>query len=125
LTSLPLAEHHHGRVVVARLLGRDLAISDDDHLVARLHEPRGGPIHRDVTRAARRLDRVGCETSAGIDVEHIDPLARQDAGEVQQVAVDGDRALVIEIGAGHGRPMQLRLQHGEEHWSLSLGPRGR
>ena len=44
LDLVAVAEQHHGRVIVARLLGRDPAIGDDDDFVTRLHQPRGGAV---------------------------------------------------------------------------------
>ena len=46
---------------------------------------------------------------------------------VEQVPIDGDRALIIHIGPGHRRSVELRLQHREQHsqsWSqLARVPR--
>ena len=55
------------------------AVGDDDHLVALLHQARGGAVDADHPRAARRLDGVGGEPGAGRDVEHVDLFVRQDA----------------------------------------------
>jgi hypothetical protein len=107
-------------MVVARLLGGDLAIGDDDHPVAGLYQAGRGAVHRHVVRPARGLDGVGGEAPAGIDVEHVDLLMRQDAGGVEQVAVDGDRALIVHVRASHRGAVELRLHHREQHGRRSF-----
>ena len=95
--------------------GLHARVGDHDHLVARLHQPRGRAVDPDDPAAPRRLDDIGGEARARGDVEHVHLLVRQEGGGVQEVAVDGDGAFVLEVGLGHGRPMQLGAQHGEQH----------
>jgi hypothetical protein len=107
-------------MIIARFLGRDLAIGDDDDCVALLHQPGRGAVDGNIARAPRGLDGIGGEAPAGVDIEHVHLLMRQDAGGVEQVAVDGDRALVVHIGARHRRPVELGFQHGEQHGRSSF-----
>src|SRR5690606_17237371 len=52
---------------------------------------------------------VGLETGAIVDVDDLHLLVLEDVGRLHEEGVDRDRALVLEVGAGHGRPVNLGL----------------
>ena len=60
------------------------------------------------------VTRADLDYEGSISVD-LDLLVRQDARRIQQVAVDGDRAFVVEIGLGHRGAVQLGLHHGQQH----------
>ena len=47
--------------------------------------------------------------------EHVHLLVLTDVGQLHQAGVEGDRADVVEIGTGDGRPVDLRLHHDPSH----------
>src|SRR5690606_14613188 len=72
-------------------------VGADDHQVARLRAVRGGAVHRDDAAALFRADRVGDETLAVVDVEDVHLFVFADAGNVEQAAVDGAGAFVMQL----------------------------
>ncbi len=64
---------------------------------------------------ARPFDDVRREALAVIDVVDLDVLVRQKAGGFDEVAVDLQRALVVQVAFGDGGPVQFAPQHGDEH----------
>lgn len=105
----------HGRTMGLGFRLGHLRIGDDDDQIIALGEPRGGPIDPDHARARGRLDGIGGEARARVDVQHIDLLIGQDARGGQEILVDGNRPLVIEIALRHHRAMDFRFHHGEVH----------
>ena len=51
-------------------------------------------------------------------------LVLEDLGGLEQLAADGDAALVVEVGVGDGGPVDLRLEkmHTMRHGSLQSRP---
>ena len=60
-------------------------------------------------------DRVGLKARAVVDVHDVDLLVLEDVGGLQQVGVDRDRADVVQVAIGDGRPVDLRLEHHALH----------
>src|SRR5439155_15683556 len=108
--------------LVSRQLGLVvLRVRDDDHLVAGVHEASRGTVEDDVAGTAR--DHIRFEAGTVVDVEHVHLLVLSDVGELHQPRVEGDRSDVVEIGAGDGGAVDLRLHHGPLHqWSASCIP---
>src|SRR5256885_12514693 len=84
--------------------------------MARLHEARGSPVEDDVTRSA--FHRVGLEARAIVDVQHRDLLELTDVGEHHELAAQRDGADVVEVRAGDGGAVDLRLHHHAVHARL-------
>src|SRR5439155_4258422 len=89
-------------------------------LVARVHEAGGRTVQDDVTGTTR--DHVGLEPRAVVDVEDVHLFVLADVGELHQAGVERDRADVIEVGTGDGRPVDLRLHHDPLHQRASVDP---
>ena len=70
-------------------------------------------------RARLALDRVGDEARPVGAVPDVDELVREDVGLLEQVGVDGDAADVVDVAAGHGRAVDLRLEHLPLHGRVS------
>ena len=60
-------------------------------------------------------DRVGLKARAVVDVDDVHLLVLEDVGGLQQVGVDRDRADVVQVAIGDGRPVDLRLEHHALH----------
>ena len=77
------------------------------------------------------LNGVGLEAGPVVDVEDGHLLVGQDVGQRHQLGVDGHRAHVVQVGPGHGGPVDLGLHHAAAHRSgdpfqlanLGAGPR--
>ncbi len=106
------------RLELLGLGGVHLAVADQDHDVAGVDQAGGGTVDADHAAAALAGDRVGLDPRAVGDVDDVDELAGQQVGGVEEVLVDGDRADVVQIGLGHGGPVDLALHHGPQHQLL-------
>ena len=84
-------------------------VTDDDHGIADLHQPRRGAVHADRPRIGRFFDGVSFEARAVCHIHHLHALERQDVGGSHEVGINADAPLVIELSLGHGRLVQLRL----------------
>ena len=73
------------------------------------------PLSCIVSRAALAGDRVGLEAGAVVDVDDVDLLVLADVGGLEQIAVDRDRADVVQVAVGDGRAVDLGLQHRAVH----------
>src|SRR5712691_5538259 len=104
---------HDLRLVALELALVVLRVADDDHAVTRVHEPCSRSVDDDV--AGLTTHHIGFEPGAVVDVEHVNLLVFEHVGECHQLWVERDRARVVEVGAGHGGPMDLRLHHRAEH----------
>ena len=98
----------------SRLVDFKIRIRGHDHLVAALHEAGGRAVDEDLAALAPG-DDVGREACAGGDVVDIDTLPRKQAGGADELGPDRDRALVVEVGAGHGDAVQFGFQERDSH----------
>lgn len=92
-----------------------VGVGANDDEVALLREAGGGTVDADDTGILFALDNVGGETVAVVDVEDVDLLIGEDVGFVHDSAVDGDRALVMEVGLGHRGAVNLAFEHADIH----------
>ena len=103
------------RLELLGLGGVHLAVADQDHDVAGVHQAGRGAVDAEHAAAALARDRVGLEPRAVGDVDDVHELAGQQVGGVEEVLVDGDRADVVQVRLGHGGPVDLALHHGPQH----------
>src|SRR5262249_37161021 len=105
----PIGRVHkdHRRLILLGLAAGHDRVGGHDHEVAGLYEVRAGPVHADHARPGRAGQRVGHQPGPVAHVPDVDLLIRQNVGRVQQVGVDSEAALVVHIGPGHGRPVDL------------------
>ena len=115
----------HVRLELPGLGGVHLAVADEDHDVAGVHQPGRGAVDAEHAAAPLAGDRVGLEPRAVGDVDDVHELAGQQVGRVEQVLVDGHRADVVQVGLGDRGPVDLALHHGAEHQSGRPIVRGR
>src|SRR5690606_4162348 len=80
-----------------------------------LRAVRGRAVDRDHAAAVLAADGVGDEALAVVHVVDVHLLVLADAGDVEQPPIDGARALVMELGMGHGGPVDLGLEHVQVH----------
>ena len=80
-----------------------------------LHQPGGGAVQAHHPRARGPGHRVGLEAGAVVDVHDVDLFVLEDVGGEQQLAVDRDRADVVQIAVRDRGAMDLRLQHHPLH----------
>ena len=118
-------DEDHVRLELPGLGGLHLAVADQDHDVAGVHQPGRGAVDAEHAAAALAGDRVGLQPGAVGDVDDVHELAGQQVGGVEQVLVDGDRADVVQVGLGDGGPVDLALHHGAEHQRVLPIVRGR
>jgi hypothetical protein len=97
--------------VLVELCFRVEAVGDDDHPIAALHKSRGSSVCLDRARAGRTFDHVGLEPVAVVDVEHVDQLVWKQVCRLHQLHVDRDAAGVVQVAIGHGRAVNLGLEH--------------
>ena len=76
---------------------------------------RGAAVERDDAAALIGTDRVRGEPGAVGDVPDVHLFELADAGGVQQQAVDGDGAFVVQLRMGDGGAVDLGLEQGELH----------
>src|SRR4051812_15041912 len=110
----------HARLVVLHLRAVVGRVGDDDDRVAAVDEPGRGAVDLHVARAALAGDGVGLEAGAVVDVDDGHLLVLEDVGGLEEVGVYGDRADVMQIAAGHRRPVDLGLEHRSLHQGLPV-----
>ena len=93
----------------------ELAVGQDNDEIAGDAETGGGTVEHDGAGAARSGDRVGHETVAGAEIEHLHLFAGHDVGGGEQVLVDGNGPLVTELETGERGLVDLRLEHETVH----------
>ena len=87
----------------------------DDHQVAHGGAARGRAVERDDAAAARGAQRVGDQALAVVHVPDVHLFVLAQVGGVQQVFVDGARALVVELAVGDAGAVDLGFEQGAEH----------
>lgn len=112
---IAFVDHYDSRLVGSRLFWSHLRIRNHDHSVANLCQACGWTIHAHDSTPSWTRYRIRFETVAIVDVHHLDLFVRQQSGKIEQVLVDGDAALVIEVGLGYIEVVQLRFEHGQGH----------
>src|SRR5690606_32147674 len=80
-----------------------------------VRETSRGAVQDDGARSRLAAHRVRLEARPVVDVDDLDPLVLDDVGRLHEEGINGDRALVVEVGAGHGRPVNLGLAHHSLH----------
>lgn len=93
----------------------DLGVADQDDQIAGVHEVGGCAVDADDTGAALALDDVRLQPGTVVDVDDVHELPGQQIGRFHQLGIDSDRADVVQIGLGHGGPVDLRLEHRTHH----------
>ena len=83
----------------------------------RVGQPAPGGVGQLDSAAAYAPYRIRHEALAVGDVPDVHLLVLAQVGRVEQVLVDGDRPDVVEVGLGHGGPVDLGLHHGAQHLS--------
>src|SRR5437016_5932639 len=72
--------------------------------------------------SSRTFERVGLEATPARHVPDGDLLMRQDVGGAHQIGIEGDGALVIEVGMGDGGAVDLGLEDRPAHRILQSRP---
>ena len=99
-----------GTYVRASCVGQH-AVGDEDDDVAGVHEVRGGAVDADLARARLAGDHVGRQAGAVGHVDHVDLLAGEQVGGVEQVGVDRDRPDVVQVRLRDGGAVDLADHH--------------
>lgn len=84
-----------------------LAVADDDHQVAGIHEMGRGTIDTDHTRTARAGNGIGGQTCTVGDVVDINLFVLNNVSRVHKILVDRQATLVVQVGLGNVRAMDL------------------
>src|SRR3989338_5604091 len=93
-------------------------IVTNNDLVARLGLMRGSPIDRYDPRTIFGTDGIGYKSLAIIDVIDMDLFIFMDTGSIQQLAVDGTRALILKLGMSHPGTVEFGFQKCVLHLTL-------
>src|SRR5215469_3476130 len=110
-----LVEVDEARFVVHGFRRVHLAIAADDDAVTGLGAVRRGAVDGDDARARFGPHGIGGEALAVGDVVDLDLLVVEHAGGLQQLAVDGAGAFVIELRMSHAGTVEFRLEEGHLH----------
>src|SRR5262245_16425533 len=97
----------------------------DDDEIARLDEMRRRAVDADDAGVGRSCERIGLEPRPLRDVPHAYGLVRDEVGRVHEAAVDGDGALLFDVGLGHRGAMDLGPHHLACHRDSPSGTRTR
>ena len=125
MRAVPLVAEDDQRRVTGDLGLVVLAVGDNDHGVADLHESCGRAVQTQFARAPDTLHHIRLEPRTVVDVEHLDPLTGTKVGRLHEVRIDRDGTDVGEVRSGHGGPVQLGLHQVPQHRGLlSTGRRG-
>ena len=90
-------------------------VGEDDELVADLGEACGGAVDGDDAGAGFTGDDVGFEAVAGFAIGDDDGLVGSEACGLEEVGVDGDAAVVVDVGEGDGGAVDLGFEELGEH----------
>src|SRR3990172_10314548 len=99
------------RLQPARLLVRHHVVAQDDDGVALVNQARGRAVDHYLPGAGRALDDIRLEPRAGVHVQQVDLLVRQEAGRLHEDGVHRHAPFVVEVGVGDPRPVYLALEH--------------
>eukprot|EP00747_Dinoflagellata_sp_TGD_P111636 gnl/TRDRNA2_/TRDRNA2_171260_c1_seq2.p1 gnl/TRDRNA2_/TRDRNA2_171260_c1~~gnl/TRDRNA2_/TRDRNA2_171260_c1_seq2.p1 ORF type:complete len:106 (+),score=10.09 gnl/TRDRNA2_/TRDRNA2_171260_c1_seq2:41-358(+) len=83
--------------------------------MARLGFMGGGTIDGDDLGSFFRANGVSFKTLAVIQVIDLDLLILENAGHIQQIAIDGAGAFILQFRVGNAGLVQLGFQHGALH----------
>lgn len=92
-----------------------VGVGADNDEVALLREAGGGTVDADDAGILFALDGVGRETVAVVDIQDVDLLVGQNIRLIHDGAVDGYRALVMEVGLGHRGAVNFAFEHADIH----------
>jgi hypothetical protein len=96
-------------MIVRKLFFPHIRIGDNDNDIAFYCQAGGGAVKAYVAFAFFPFDGVSCETRAVVDVQHMHLLVRNDIGCPQELLIDGDAALIIDVGIGDMGPVDFAL----------------
>src|SRR5690606_15210982 len=99
------SQHH--RLDVLQLGFLDVFRIGDNDFVATLAGACRSAVQDAAARAALAVDHVGADAGAGVLVPDVHEFHGQDAGGFAVVGVQGDGAVVIQVGPGDADAMQL------------------
>ena len=77
-------------------------------LVAWFYEVRCSPVNVNLTLFRAAIKDIRFESSAGCYVPYVDSFMREKSGEVEEVAGNGDAALIVHVGLGNDGAVNLR-----------------
>ena len=97
-----------------------IALTCDDQQITGRSTAGGRTVDRNNARTALTADGIGREALAIVDVPDVDLLVFADIGRIEEVFVDGARALIVQFRMRGGHAVQLRLEHGSLHGFLTL-----
>lgn len=103
-------DQYHLGLMSDRLIFRQHREGGDDHDVAFFGQMGGGAVDADGPGAAGAGQGIGLEAVPVGDVPDVDMFVGQDVRSFQEVDVDRDTALIMQVGVGDRRPMDLRFE---------------
>lgn len=90
-------------------------IGADDDQIADLNQPCRRAVNADFAGSCFALDGVCRKARAVGDVQDIDLFMGEYARGLQQGIVNGDRALIMQVGAGDGGAVNFAFEHCQYH----------
>ena len=91
------------------------AVSDDDNSVANQNLACCCTVQADYAAATLTSDNIGFQTVTVVVVYDLYALARQDTGQLQQLAVDSDAAHIFQVSLGYSCAMNFAMMHCIKH----------
>ena len=86
-----------------------------------MHFPRRGTVQRDFSTVGCPIDDIGIQAFAIIDVNDAHLLSFDQMGRCGEVAIDGDRANVIQICAGDPNAVDFAIEYFNRHGGAKVG----
>jgi hypothetical protein len=97
----------HDRVMISDFRDLQMAIADYDYYVADLSHSRRRTIQTYLAGTLGRLDSVGNQPLAGIDIQDMNLFVWIYPGRMQKLFVNCNRTLVIQFSASQPGPMDF------------------
>ena len=100
-------EGQHRRIEIAQRRPVDVFRRRNDQLIADLAGSRRRAVQDAAARSGLAEDHIGADPCAGILVPDIDELQRNNTRGLAMLRIQGNRAVIVQIGIGDLDPMQL------------------
>src|SRR5215203_505757 len=119
--AIPLVDEHDSRnepVVYLGVLVLGVGHEDDD--ITRRAEPRARAVQLHDPGTGLAGNEIGLQPRAVVDVDDLHALVRQHVGRFHQRTVEREATLVVQVGPGERRAMDLGLAEDTAHgWKIA------
>src|SRR5690606_19603222 len=113
--AIVLIDMHHVWFIGASFGVFHLCVGNENDQVSGIDEVGCCAINTDDAGATLTSDGVGLKPGTIDDIHDRHHLTGQDIRSIEEILVDSYRAHVVQVGFGHGCPMDLGVEHGTQH----------